>query len=83
MSVLAESIVDWGTLGKVLLASLAAGVGVTVVFSLAIVGAARFAEMRRDGRTIEAGGYAVLLGLSLVVVVAAVALGIIVMAKKS
>ena len=52
MRVLASQIVDWGTLGKVALASLVAGVGVTLIFSLAIVGAARFADMRRDGRVV-------------------------------
>jgi hypothetical protein len=82
MKLLAASIVDWGTLGKVCLYSLVAGVGVTVVFSLAIVGAARFADLRRDGRTVEAGGYAVLLAVSLAAVAGAVVLGIIVMAKK-
>jgi hypothetical protein len=83
MRILASTVVDWKTLGKVALASLVAGVGVTVVFSLAIVGAARFADMRRDGRTIEAGAYAALLALSLVAVAAAVVIGIIVMAKKT
>jgi hypothetical protein len=83
MRVLASDIVDWGTLGKVALASLVAGVGVTLVFSLAIVGAARFADMRRDGRAVEAGAYAVLLAVSLAAVGAAVVVGIIVMAKKS
>ena len=83
MSVLASSIVDWKTLGKVALASLVSGVGVTLAFSLAIVGAARFADMRRDRRGLEAGGYAVLLAVALAVVAAAVVIGIVVMAKKS
>jgi hypothetical protein len=83
MSALASTIVDWNTLGKVALASLVSGVGVTIVFSLAIVGAARFADMRRDGRGIEAGAYAVLLAVSLVVVTGALVLGIVVMAEKS
>jgi hypothetical protein len=83
VTVLASNLVDWGTLGKVALASLASGVGVTIVFSLAIVGAARFADMRRDGRALEAGAYAVMLALALAVVAAAVVLGIVVMAKKS
>jgi hypothetical protein len=83
MSTLASTIVDWSTLGKVAIASLASGVGVAIVFSLAIVGAARFADMRRDGRAVEAGAYAVLLALSLAAVVGAVVLGIVVMAKKS
>jgi hypothetical protein len=82
MRLLASSIVDWATLGKVLVASLVAGVGVTVVFSLAIVGATRFVELRRNGKTREAGGYGLLLMLSLVAVAAAVVLGIVVMARK-
>jgi hypothetical protein len=83
VSALAAAIVDWKTLGKVALASLVTGVGVTVVFSLAIVGAARFADMRRDGRGVEAGAYAALFALSLAVVAAAVVVGIVVMTKKS
>ena len=83
MSPLASTIVDWNTLGKVALASLISGVGVAIVFSLAIVGAARFADMRRDGRAIEAGAYVVLLALSLAAVAGAIVLGIVVMAKKS
>jgi hypothetical protein len=35
--VLAESAVEWGALGKVVLASLIAGVGVTLCFSLAVM----------------------------------------------
>jgi hypothetical protein len=83
VSPLASTIVDWATLGKVALASLASGVGVTVAFSLAIVGAARFADMRRDGRAIEAGAYAVLLAVAIAAVAGAIVLGIVVMAKKS
>lgn len=83
MTVLASTIVDWKTLGKVVVYSLGLGVGISLAFSLAIVGAARFADMRRDGRSIEAGGYAVLLVVALAVVAAAVVLGIVVMAKKS
>ena len=83
MSTLASSIVDWKTLGKVILWSFATGVGITVVFSLAILGASRFADMRRDGRAIEATGYAVLMAVALAVVAAAVVVGIVVMAKKS
>jgi hypothetical protein len=83
MSVLASTIVDWKTLGKVVVYSLVAGVGISLAFSLAIVGAARFADMRRDGRAIEAGGYAVLLAVALAVVAGAVVVGIVVMTKKS
>jgi len=76
------SVIDWETLGKVALASLLAGVGVTLAFSLAIVGATRMAEMRRNGRGIEAGAYATLMIVALAVSAAAVAFGVIVMTTK-
>jgi hypothetical protein len=78
----AGSIVDWGTLGKVVAYSLVAGVGVAVCFSIAIVGATRFAEARRSQAAAPAAFYAVLAGLGLAATVGAVVVGIIVMAKK-
>ena len=79
---LAGSIVDWGALGKVVLYSLGAGVGVAFCFSVAIVGAARFAEARRGEANVAAAFYGVLAGLGLAATTAAVVVGIIVMAKK-
>jgi hypothetical protein len=76
------TIVDWKTLGQVALASLAAGVGVAMAFSLAIVGATRMVDMRRDGREIEAGAYAALMIVGLLACAAAVAFGVIIMTKK-
>jgi hypothetical protein len=86
MSLLAASspVVDWGKLGQVVLYSLGSGLGVALCFSLAIVGATRFAESRRGG---GGGGaavaYAVLAAAGLVATVGAVVLGIIVMTSKS
>ena len=48
-SAVIATVVDWAALRDVVVASLAAGVGVTVAFSLAILGLTRFADMRRDG----------------------------------
>jgi hypothetical protein len=76
------AIVDWKTLGEVALASFLAGVGVTTAFSLAIAGATRMVDMRRHGRSVEAGAYAALLILSLAACAAAVAFGVIVMTTK-
>jgi hypothetical protein len=76
------SIVDWHTLGEVAVASLLAGVGVTMAFSLAVLGATRMVDLRRDGRAVEAGAYAALMVLGLVAVAAAVAFGVIVMTTK-
>jgi hypothetical protein len=77
------SIVDWETLGKVAVASFLGAVGVTLAFSLAILGATRMVEMRRDGRGIEAGAYAALMIIMLVLSGAAVVFGVIVMTTKA
>jgi hypothetical protein len=84
MSVLAASspIVDWGTLGQVVLYSLGAGVGVALCFSIAIVGSIRFAEARRAGAAVPAAFYAALATLGLLATTGAVVIGIVVMASK-
>jgi hypothetical protein len=76
------TVVDWGALRDVVVASLAAGVGVTVAFSLAILGLTRLAEMRRDGRVAEAWAYAGLAIMGLGLSATAVVLGIILMTSK-
>ena len=83
MSVIAGDIVDWAALGKVILASAIAGVGVSLCFSLAVIGATRFAELRRDERSGGAALYGVLGLLGLGATVAAIVLAIIVMAQKT
>jgi hypothetical protein len=84
MNALAASspIVDWGTLGQVIGYSLAAGVGMAVCFSFAIVGATRFAEARRAGAAVPAAFYGALATLGLLATTAAVVVGIVVMASK-
>ena len=52
------TVVDWAALRDVVVASLAAGVGITVAFSLAILGLTRFADMRRDERVVGAWAFA-------------------------
>jgi len=76
------SIVDWETLGKVAVASFLAAVGVTLAFSVAIVGATRMVEMRRDGRGVEAGAYAALMIIALAASGAAVVFGVVIMTTK-
>lgn len=75
-------IVDIEKLVEVAIVSLIGGVGVTISFSLAILGATRFVDLRRDGRPIEAGAYAILMALGLAISLAAVAFGLIVMTTK-
>jgi hypothetical protein len=79
---LLAAIVDTKALGKVIVASLIAGIGVTVAFALTIVGATRFADLRRDDRSLEAGLFAVLATVALAVSVGIVVLGIVVMTSK-
>lgn len=81
MIFLAE-IVDWKALGDVVIASLVAGVGVTLCFSLAILGATRFADMRRDARPVEAAFYAVVGLFGLLASLAGIAVAIFEMTSK-
>jgi hypothetical protein len=84
MRVLADSVVDWGKLGQVVVYSLLSGVGVALCFSLAILGATRFADARRgNGGGGAAVGYAILAAGGLAATVAAAVVAIIVMTSKS
>jgi hypothetical protein len=80
--VILATVVDWEALADVIVASLIAVIGVTIMFSLAIYGATRFAEVRRDGYTAGALGYAALAAAGLAVTGAAVAVGLYVMLSK-
>ena len=79
---MSATVVDTKALLDVVWSSLLAGVGIAALFSLAIVGAARFSDMRRDGRMLEAGMFAALMALALGASAAAVVLGVVVMASK-
>jgi hypothetical protein len=76
------TIVDTQALLRTVVAAFVAGVGVTLVFSLAILGAARFAELSRDGRPAAATAFGALAVVTLATAAAAVTIGIIVMTKK-
>jgi hypothetical protein len=73
------AIVDTGDLVQVIWTSLAAGIGVTAVFGVAILGGSRAAESGRDGRLAEAFVFAALGVGALAAVVAAIAFGIVVL----
>ena len=45
-----SAFIDTGALAKTVAAAFVAGVGITLIFSVALYGAARFAEMGREGR---------------------------------
>jgi len=75
-------IVDTKALAETVAGALIAGIGTTVVFSLAILGATRLAEATRAGRTLHATLYGVLMGLGLLATLGAVVVGIVVMTSK-
>lgn len=75
-------VVETQELLETVVASLVAGVGITVVFSVAIWGVARFADLSRNERPLAAGAAAALAGLAVLVTLAAVVFGIVVMSSK-
>jgi hypothetical protein len=72
--------------GKELLETVAfsavAGIGITFVFSVAIWGVARFADLSRNERPMAAGAAALVAALALLATAAVVVFGIIVMTSK-
>ena len=82
MIVIAGEIVDWEALFKVVYQALAAGLGVTLAFSLAVAGTTRFADEVRENRMTRAALYGVLAVTGLLICLAAIVLGIVVMLQK-
>jgi hypothetical protein len=78
MTMLASS-----ALFKLFYSALLAGVGVALVFSLAVYGAIRSSDMRRVGRGSAAAGYAALAAVGLLLSAAAVVFGLILVAHKT
>jgi hypothetical protein len=76
------TIVDTQALLKAIAAAFIAGVGVTLIFSVAILGASRFADMGREGRPATAIAFAALGLIALLAAGAAVTIAIIVMTQK-
>jgi hypothetical protein len=76
------TIVDTEALWQTIVGAAVAGLGTTLVFSLAILGLARLAEANREGRTVEASMFAALAALGLLATAAAVVFAVIVMTSK-
>jgi TM2 domain-containing membrane protein YozV len=74
--------IDTKALLETVIASFVAGVGITIVFSVAIFGAARFSELGRAGRNTAAVAYGIVGVVSALAFVAAIVVGIIVMTAK-
>jgi hypothetical protein len=75
-------VVETKELLQTVIASAIAGVGVTVAFSVAIWGVARFADLSRNERPLAAGAAAALAALALLITLAAVAFGIVIMSSN-
>jgi len=75
-------VVETKDLLETVIASVVAGVGITVVFSVAIWGVARFADLSRNERPFAAGAAATLAALAGLVTLAAVVFGIVIMSSK-
>ena len=80
---LASKVVEWSKVGQLVYSAFGVALAVTIAFSIAVAGATRFAELRRDGAVARATAWAALAAAGLAVVAAAIVLGIVVMAKKS
>jgi hypothetical protein len=76
------TIVDWSDLLQTIGASIVAGIGITVAFSVVIWGSARFTDLRREERSGPAGVALTVSGVALAVVAAGVAFGVVVMTTK-
>jgi hypothetical protein len=70
-------------LAKMAYSSVVAGVGVAVIFSLAILGLARSGEMRREHRTAAAVAYSALAAAGLLLAAAIVMYGLTLVAHKT
>jgi hypothetical protein len=75
-------VVETKELLETVVASVIAGVGITVIFSVAIWGVARFADLSRNERPLAAGAAAALATLAGLATLAAVAFGIVIMSSK-
>jgi hypothetical protein len=74
--------IEWGTLGEIVWVSLVAGVGLTLVVCVALIGSVRAAEARTHGRRHAAIAYGGLGVLGYAGVAAAVIFGVLIMASK-
>ena len=75
------AVVDWEGILDVVLVSFGAGVGVTAVYAVAVLGVTRVLDMTRDGRSLEAGAYGLLAAVSFAAVIGACVFGIVVLTQ--
>jgi hypothetical protein len=76
------TVVDTHLLLRMTYTALAAGIGVSVVFALAVYGVTRAGDLRREQRVTAASGFAVLGGVALVATVALIVYGLILLGRR-
>jgi hypothetical protein len=76
------TIIDTTTIGKVILYSFVAGVGIAAIFGLGVTSAAGLLESLRERRTLASAVWGTLAFACLLGAAAAVVLGVVVMARK-
>jgi hypothetical protein len=77
------ALIDTHALLKMAYSSLAAGVAVAVIFSVAILGATRSSDMRRANRGGAAAAYAALAIVGVLGAIAIIVVGLIMVAQNS
>lgn len=77
-----SALIDTHALLKVLYSSMIAGLGIAVVFSLAILGATRASDLRREGREGASVAYGVLAVVALLLSAAIVVYGLVLVTRK-
>ena len=77
------TLIDVQVLWKLVASSLAGGIGVTLAFSVAVYGATRFLDLRRDGHSVVAGAFAAIAAIALAAVAAGVVWAVSILAEKS
>lgn len=82
MKLLADPIVDWGELFNVIWTALLGGIGVTAAFAVALYGAVRATDARRNGAISLTVGYWVLMTVAMALVLASIVFGVVVMTSK-
>jgi hypothetical protein len=75
-------VVETKELIETVIASVVAGVGITVVFSVGIWGAARFADLSRAERPLAAAAAATTAALAGLLTAAAVVFGVVIMSSN-
>lgn len=76
------TIIDWRTIGKVVLYSLLSGAGIAVIFGVGVASAAGLLDALRERRTVAGVAWGALATICVGAALAAIVLGLVVMSRK-